>query len=462
MLQIYNSLTRQKEVFKPIDPNHIKMYVCGITVYDDCHIGHARTNVAFDVIVRYLRHRGYAVTFVRNITDIDDKIINRANHNNETTTQLCERTIASMHADFDALNIMRPDIEPKATETVEEIIDMIQTLEEKGYAYQADNGDVYYRVNRFEGYGKLSKQNLEALQSGSRVDIVEDKENPLDFVLWKPSKAGEPAWASPWGVGRPGWHIECSAMSKKFLGMNFDIHGGGSDLRFPHHENEIAQSEAANCCHFANYWVHSGMVQVNAEKMSKSLNNFFTIKEVMEVYHPEVLRFFLVSGQYRSEINYSTENLDHAKAAVDRLYTALRGCDLTAPLPSDAQNYIDLFKAAMDNDFNTPEALPVLFSLAKEVNRHRESNMLLASGYARLLQMLADVLGLLFGGAEAYFQGVAKEGSMSDADIQALIDERLEAKKAKNFARADEIRNQLTAQNIILEDTATGTLWKRG
>lgn len=462
MIQIYNSLTNQKEHFKPIDPNHIKMYVCGITVYDDCHIGHARTNVAFDVVVRYLRYRGYTVTFVRNITDIDDKIINRANLNCETTTQLCERTIASMHKDFDALNIMRPDIEPKATETVEEIIEMIKTLEDKGYAYQAKNGDVYYRVNRFDGYGKLSKQNLDALQSGSRVDVVDDKESPLDFVLWKPSKDNEPAWASPWGDGRPGWHIECSAMSKKFLGLNFDIHGGGSDLRFPHHENEIAQSEAANCCHFANYWVHSGMVQVDAEKMSKSLNNFFTIKEVMEVYHPDVLRFFLVSGQYRSEINYSTENLDHAKSAVDRLYTALRGCDLQAPLPHDAQRYIEMFESAMDNDFNTPEALPVLFALAKEVNRLRDSDMILASGYARLLKELAGVLGLLFTGADAYFQGVAKVGQMSDVEVQALIDERMVAKKNRDFARADEIREQLTQQKITLEDTAQGTLWKRG
>ena len=365
----YNSLSGKKEEFTPMIPNKINMYVCGITVYDDCHIGHARTNIAFDVIYRYLKYREFDIALVRNITDIDDKIIKRANENGESTTDLVERNIKAMHGVFGSLNILRPTSEPRATETIPEMVEMIETLIAKGFAYQGANGDVFFRVTKFDGYGKLSKQNLEALQQGARVEVSDVKENPMDFVLWKMAKAGEPAWDSPWGAGRPGWHIECSAMSKKLFGDTFDIHAGGSDLRFPHHENEIAQSEACNECTFANYWLHSGMVKVDAEKMSKSLNNFFTISEVLKDYHPEVVRYFLASTNYRSEINYSEQNLENAKTSVEKLFTALRGVEpVEVNLPEDASDYEDKFIKAMDNDFNTPEALAVLFSLAKEVN----------------------------------------------------------------------------------------------
>lgn len=456
----YNSLSGRKEEFKPIEPNKIKMYVCGITVYDDCHIGHARTNIAFDVINRYFKYRGFDVDFVRNITDIDDKIIKRANENGESTDQLVERTIQSMHDAFDSLNILRPTQEPRATQTIPEMIAMIKTLVKKGFAYQGASGDVFYRVTKFDGYGKLSKQNLEALEQGSRVDVVDEKENSMDFVLWKMAKEGEPAWDSPWGAGRPGWHIECSAMSKKLLGDTFDIHAGGSDLRFPHHENEIAQSEACNECTFANYWLHSGMVKVDAEKMSKSLNNFFTINEVLEEYHPEVVRYFLASTSYRSEINYSKENLENAKASVERLLNALRDIEpVEVNLPDDASQYEEKFIKAMDNDFNTPEALAVLFSLAKEINTLKTTNKYKASGYAYLLRKLCDVLGILFTDIEEYFQ---QGDSVDAAKIEMLIAERAQAKKDKNYARADEIRNELQAQGIVLEDSATGTTWKKG
>ncbi|MFC4893097.1 cysteine--tRNA ligase [Pseudofrancisella aestuarii] len=457
---LYNSLSGQKEEFKPIEPNKIKMYACGVTVYDDCHIGHARTYIAFDVINRYFKYRGYDVNLVRNITDIDDKIIKRANENNESTTDLVARNIKAMHDVFDKLNILRPTSEPRATETIPEMIAMISDLIDKGYAYQGTNGDVFYRVDKFDGYGKLSKQNLEALQQGSRVDVVEEKENPLDFVLWKMSKEGEPAWNSPWGAGRPGWHIECSAMSKKLLGKTFDIHAGGSDLRFPHHENEIAQSEACNECTFANYWMHSGMVKVNAEKMSKSLNNFFTIVDVLDEYHPEVIRYFLASTNYRSEINYSKENLDNAKASVERLFTALRDIEpVEVNLPDDAEEYEAKFIKAMDNDFNTPEALAVLFSLAKEINVLKTKSAYKASGYAFLLRKLCDVLGILFTSAEEYFNSATN----IDVDsIQNLIDERVKAKANKDYAEADKIRDDLLKQGIVLEDTAKGTIWKRG
>nr|WP_116964837.1 cysteine--tRNA ligase [Fastidiosibacter lacustris] len=462
-IYVYNSLSGKKELFQPITPRKLKMYVCGMTVYDDCHIGHARTQIAFDVILRYFRYCRYEVTYVRNITDIDDKIIKRANDNHESTNMLVERTIASMYEDLDRLNILRPDFEPRATQTIAEMCQMIKTLLEKGYAYVSSNGDVYYRVESFKGYGKLSKQSLESLRIGARVASNEQKENPLDFVLWKASKTNEPSWDSPWGKGRPGWHIECSAMSKKLLGNNFDIHAGGSDLRFPHHENEIAQSEAANDCTFANYWLHSGMVQVDAEKMSKSLNNFFTIKEVLNEYHPEVVRFFLISGQYRSEINYSKENLDQAKAAVERLYSALRGIEIMQidGLPDNKDEYIAAFKVAMDNDFNTPEALPVLFSLAKEINKYRASNIERATQYAHLLLQLANVLGILHYPAEAYFKH-SGENVLPDSEIEAMIQQRIEAKQKKDYASADNIRNTLAQSGIVLEDTGTGTLWKRG
>ncbi|WP_150464939.1 cysteine--tRNA ligase [Francisella sp. SYW-2] len=456
----YNSLSGKKEEFKPIEPNKIKMYACGVTVYDDCHIGHARTYIAFDVINRYFKYRGFDVTFVRNITDIDDKIIKRAKENGESTIELVDRNIKAMHEVFNKLNILKPSFEPKATETIPEMIAMIETLVEKGFAYQGANGDVFYRVAEFADYGKLSKQNLEALEQGSRVDVVEEKENPMDFVLWKKAKEGEPAWESPWGAGRPGWHIECSAMSKKILGDTFDIHAGGSDLRFPHHENEVAQSEACNDCKYVNYWLHSGMVKVNAEKMSKSLNNFFTIKEVLQEYHPEVIRYFLASTVYRSEINYSKENLDNAKASVERLFNALRDIEpIEVNLPDDANEYEEKFIKAMDNDFNTPEALAVLFSLAKEINTLKTTNKYKASGYAFLLRKLCDVLGILFTDTEDYF----KQGDGVDAsEIEKLIAERAQAKKDKNYARADEIRNELHNQGIILEDSATGTTWKKG
>ncbi len=461
-IYLYNSLSGKKEFFQPINPQKLKMYVCGMTVYDDCHIGHARTQIAFDVIVRYFRFCNYDVTYVRNITDIDDKIIKRANENGESTDALVERTIKSMYDDLDRLNILRPDFDPRATQTIPEMCQMIENLIDKGFAYAPGNGDVYYRVEAFKDYGKLSKQSLEHLRVGARIESNEQKENPLDFVLWKAAKAGEPSWDSPWGKGRPGWHIECSAMSKNLLGDNFDIHAGGSDLRFPHHENEIAQSEAANGCSFANYWLHSGMVQIDDEKMSKSLNNFFTIKEVLAEYHPEVVRFFLISGQYRSEINYSKENLDQAKAAVERLYTALRGIDVTENTIAlaEADRYINDFKQAMNNDFNTPEALPVLFAIAKEINKYRTNDQQKASGFAKLLLQLADVLGILKHSPDSYFKH-SGANDLSDEVIEHMIAERMDAKKNKDYAKADQIRQTLAEQGVLLEDSATGTIWKR-
>ncbi len=462
-IYLHNSLSGKKELFTPITPKKLKMYVCGMTVYDDCHIGHARTQIAFDVIVRYFRFCGFDVTYVRNITDIDDKIIKRANDNGESTDALVERTIKSMYDDLDRLNILRPDFDPRATETIPEMCKMIEVLINKGFAYAGGNGDVYYRVEKFEGYGKLSKQSLEHLHIGARIESNEDKQNPLDFVLWKASKPHEPSWESPWGKGRPGWHIECSAMSKKLLGDHFDIHAGGSDLKFPHHENEIAQSEAANSCTFANYWLHSGMVQVNEEKMSKSLNNFFIIKEVLAGYHSEVVRFFLISGQYRSEINYSKENLSQARSALERLYTAIRGIEIdeTTTLPEDREKYIDEFKAAMNNDFNTPEALPVLFALAREINKHRHDDMNQAASYARLLLMLSGVLGLLHCPVEEYFKN-SGDRTLANDEIDKLIAQRVAAKKNKDYRTADAIREELAKAGILLEDTPTGTVWKRG
>jgi cysteinyl-tRNA synthetase len=456
----YNSLSGKKKEFTPMVSNKINMYTCGVTVYDDCHIGHARTYIAFDIVNRYLKYRGYDVILVRNITDIDDKIIKRANENNESTTDLVERNIKAMHDVFDMLNILRPNAEPRATETIPEIIAMIETLIAKSFAYQGSNGDVYYRVTKFDAYGKLSKQNIEALQQGARVEVSENKKNPMDFVLWKIAKAGEPAWKSPWGEGRPGWHIECSAMSKKLFGDTFDIHAGGSDLKFPHHENEIAQSEACNKCTFANYWLHSGMVKVDAEKMSKSLNNFFTIVEVLKDYHPEVIRYFLASTNYRSGINYSEQNLENAKSSIDRIFTALRGIEpIEINLPEDASEYENKFIKAMDNDFNTPEALAVVFSLVKEINTFKSTNRYKTSGYAYLLRKLCDVLGILFTDIEEYFTQV---DGIDAQEIRQLIEERIQAKKNKDYARADEIRDQLQNQNILLEDFANGTTWKKG
>lgn len=464
MLQIYNNLTRQKEPFKPMVEGKVSMYVCGVTTYDLCHIGHARTYAAFDVINRYLKFRGYDVTYVRNITDIDDKIINRANENGEDFSELTERFIQEMYQDFDAIGLQRPDIEPRATRTMDEIIEMTQTLIEKGAAYATDNGDVYFHVPAFKDYGKLSKQDLTQLNAGERVDVSDIKKDPMDFALWKSSKPGEPAWDSPWGKGRPGWHIECSAMSKKCLGDTFDIHGGGSDLQFPHHENEIAQSECANGCTFANTWIHTGMVQVDKEKMSKSLGNFFTIRDVLKQYRPESVRYFLMSGHYRSQLSYSQANLESADASLERLYNALRGVDLelaTEEKLDILEQAQSRFTEAMDDDFNVPEAMPVLFDLAKEVNRLKASDMASAATIAVKLKELAGVLSLLQQDPESFLKSGAGDNDVSDEDIDSLIQQRLQARADKNWALADEIRDKLHAMNIELEDGAGGTSWRR-
>ncbi|GDY28248.1 cysteine--tRNA ligase [Agarivorans sp. Toyoura001] len=458
MLQIYNTLTRKKQAFKPLEEGKVGMYVCGVTIYDYCHIGHARTFAAFDTVARYLRWSGYELNFVRNITDVDDKIIKRAAENGESCEALTERFTDAMHADFDALNMLRPDIEPRVTTHMPEIIEVIEKLLANGHAYVADSGDVLFEVNTFADYGKLSLQNLEMLQAGARVEVEEDKRNPLDFVLWKSAKPGEPMWESPWGDGRPGWHIECSAMNMKHLGDVFDIHGGGSDLAFPHHENEIAQSCCAHKTNYVNYWMHSGMVQVDKEKMSKSLGNFFTIKDVLEVYDPETVRYFLLSGHYRSQLNYSEGNLKQSRSALERLYTALRGVELQDIAGEKAEVYRAQFKAAMDDDFNTPEALPVLFELAKEINRVKESDVKLAGQYASLLLELSSVLGVLNQDVDSFLQG----GHDSEvAEIEALIVARNEARANKDWAAADIARNRLSEMGIVLEDGAGGTTWRK-
>ncbi|MGL5410632.1 MAG: cysteine--tRNA ligase, partial [Shewanella sp.] len=394
MLKIYNSITRQKQEFKPINPGKVGMYVCGVTIYDLCHIGHGRTFVSFDMIVRYLRYAGYEVNFQRNITDVDDKIIKRANENNESCDALTERLIGEMHRDFDALNMLRPDFEPRATLHIAEIIEMVELLLERGHAYVAADGDVLFSVASYPDYGRLSGQNLDQLQAGARVEVDENKQNPMDFVLWKMSKPGEPTWESPWGPGRPGWHIECSAMNSKHLGLHFDIHGGGSDLQFPHHENEIAQSCCAHDTPYVNYWMHTGMVMVDREKMSKSLGNFFTIRDVLGHYDAETVRYFLLSGHYRSQLNYSEENLKQARAALERLYTAIKEVDLTVEA-APADEFVAKFNAAMDDDFNTPEAYSVLFDMVREINRLKTTDMQQASALAVTMKRLADVLGLL-------------------------------------------------------------------
>ncbi len=462
MLKIYDSLSQGKKEFKPIEPGKVRMYVCGITIYDYSHIGHARTFVAFDVIAKYLRFSGYDLRFIRNITDIDDKIIARANQNNESFSQLTQRFEKIMHQDFAALGMTKPDVEPKATESIGEIIEIIETLIEKDYAYQGANGDIYYHVPKFEEYGKLSKQNLEALQVGERVDVASDKRNSMDFVLWKMAKPGEPHWASPWGEGRPGWHIECSAMSKKCLGEHFDIHGGGSDLQFPHHENEIAQSEAANGCCFANTWIHTGMVQVDKEKMSKSLNNFFTIRDVLAQYRAESVRYFMVSSQYRSQLNYSEDNLKSADAGLERLYLSLRDLDLEElPEVSPENQYTVKFKKAMDDDFNTPEAIAVLFELAKEINRVKSEQPLEAIKLAAILITLGDVLGLLQQSPEVFLKSSVGGNDDDVALIEGLIVERNEARAAKDWAKADQIRDQFQQMGIVLEDKDGKTGWRR-
>ncbi|WP_028117511.1 cysteine--tRNA ligase [Ferrimonas senticii] len=458
MLQIYNTLTRQKEEFKPLQPGKVGMYVCGVTIYDRCHIGHARTYIAFDNVVRYLRSRGYEVNYIRNITDVDDKIINRAAENGESCEALVERFTNFMYEDFDALNLLRPNIEPTVTGHMPEIIAIIEKLVAKGHAYHASNGDVLFEVNTFNDYGKLSKQDLEQLQSGARVEVEEAKRNPMDFVLWKSAKPGEPQWDSPWGPGRPGWHIECSAMNGKHLGEVFDIHGGGSDLMFPHHENEVAQSCCAHNGKYVNYWMHSGMVQVNKEKMSKSLGNFFTISDVLKQYQAESVRYFLLSSHYRSQLNYSEENLAQAHSALERLYTALRG--VTAAESVDMESdYIVRFNTAMDDDINTAEALPVLFELAREINSAKGKDDAKASELAALLLHLAGVLGLLYQDPEIFLQGAGNDDEV--AKIEAWIKQRNDARAAKDWPKADEARDALNAMGIILEDGANGTTWRR-
>ncbi|MEL0634607.1 cysteine--tRNA ligase [Pseudoalteromonas carrageenovora] len=458
MVQIYNTLTRQKEQFKPMVEGKIDMYVCGITIYDYCHIGHARTFVGFDVIVRYLRHIGYDLKYVRNITDVDDKIIKRANENGESINDLTLRMTKAMHEDFDSLNMLRPDVEPTVTGHMDEIIEMVERLVAKGHAYVAADGDVLFDVSTFEQYGALSQQDLTMLQSGSRVEVAQDKDDPLDFVLWKKAKAGEPSWSSPWGEGRPGWHIECSAMSSKHLGEHFDIHGGGSDLQFPHHENEIAQSCCANNGKYVNTWIHTGMVQVNKEKMSKSLDNFFTVREVLKAYDAESVRYFLISGHYRSQLNYSQENLDQARSSLERIYTALRDvepveCDL------EGNEFVAKFRKAMNDDFNTPEALPVLFELAKELNRVKDTDTGQAGKLAFILRSLGEVLGVAQQAPEAFLQGGQDNDEV--ATIEALIVKRNEARAGKDWAAADEARDALNALGVILEDSAGKTTWRK-
>ncbi len=462
MLQIYNTLTRKKENFVPLAPGKVRMYVCGMTVYDYCHLGHARVLVVFDMVQRWLRTSGFEVTYVRNVTDIDDKIIQRAARNGESVASLTTRFIDALHDDEARLGVERPAHEPRATQFVPAMVAMIDRLVGKGLAYPAANGDVYYAVREFPAYGRLSGKTLADLRAGERVEVDANKRDPLDFVLWKAAKPGEPSWESPWGPGRPGWHIECSVMSEHYLGEHFDIHGGGQDLQFPHHENEIAQSEGAHDHIFVNYWMHNGFVRVDNEKMSKSLGNFFTVREVLERFDPEVVRFFILRAHYRSPLNYSDTHLEDARQALTRLYTALRGHPL-APRPIDWEEpFAARFKAAMDDDFATPDAIAVLFDLAGEVNRTGSPDL------AMLLRALGAVLGLLARSPEAYLQGAASEvggdpalAGPSPQEIEALIAQRLAARRHRDFARADQIRAELASRGILLEDGSSGTTWRR-
>ncbi|HIG64676.1 MAG TPA: cysteine--tRNA ligase [Methyloprofundus sp.] len=460
MLKIYNTLTRSKEIFTPRVAGKVGMYVCGMTVYDYCHIGHARVMVVFDIAARYLRYSGYDLTYVRNITDIDDKIIKRAQENNEQIVDLTERFIDAMHDDERALAVLPPDIEPRATKSMDDIILMITGLFEKGLAYTGTNGDVFYAVDKFPGYGALSGKKLDELQAGERVEVDQAKKNPFDFVLWKKAKVDEPYWNSPWGRGRPGWHIECSAMATRCLGNHFDIHGGGMDLQFPHHENEIAQSEGATGGKFVNVWMHNGFVRINEEKMSKSLGNFFTVREVLKQYRPEVIRFFVLSSHYRSPLNYSDEQLDDAGMALTRLYTALRGVAIITGLST---RYSERFKQAMDDDFNTPVAVAVLFDMARELNKEKNNNSELASQLAGELKELSSVLGILQDDPESFLQAgdTVQEGGLAEQEIELFIEQRIQAKQNKDWALADKIRDDLKQQGIVLEDVATGTSWRR-
>lgn len=461
MLKIYNTLTNQKEVFKPIDPSKVGIYVCGMTVYDFCHMGHARVLVMFDVITRHLRRNFKDVKYIRNITDIDDKIIGRAIENNEDIFSLTKRFIDAMHEDEIALGVISPDIEPKATDSIEQMINMIELLIKNRLAYQGKNGDVFYSVRKFKNYGKLSGKNLDDLESGARVDIESNKEDPLDFVLWKMAKPNEPKWPSPWGDGRPGWHIECSAMSTHFIDDHFDIHGGGMDLTFPHHENEIAQSEGATGCKFVNTWMHVGFVNINDEKMSKSLNNFFTIRDILEKYDGETLRYFLISSHYRSPLNFSNTNIDSAKSALKRLYTATRGLSDNVSINYVSNNnldYEDRFNSALNDDFNTPIAISILFEIAKQINVERLNDLKKANALSQLLKKLANFLGILEYDADEYL----KQGSeLSENEILDKISKREQARLSKDFAMSDQVRDELLEFGIILEDTADGTTWRR-
>jgi cysteinyl-tRNA synthetase len=453
MLEIHNSLGRTKQQFVPLGAGEVRMYVCGMTVYDYLHLGHARMLVVFDVVARYLRASGYRVTYVRNITDIDDKIIKRATENAESIQALTERFIRANEDDFAALGLLKPEHEPRATHSIPGMIRMIEALIARGHAYAAANGDVYYDVSSFEGYGRLSGKDPRDLRAGARVEVDEAKDDPLDFVLWKAAKAGEPSWDSPWGKGRPGWHIECSVMSTELLGTRFDIHGGGEDLQFPHHENEIAQSEGANGVHFVNYWMHNAFVQVDKEKMSKSLGNFFTVRDILKKYDPEVVRFFILRAHYRSPLNHSDANLDDAKNALGRLYTALKDSTIAAAAKVEwGEPHARRFKAAMDDDFGTPEAVAVLFELANRVNSAEKH-------LAGQLKALGGVLGLLQRSPESFLQG--KPAGVSEEWIAAKIAEREAARKRKDYAEADRIRKDLLEKAIVLEDVAGRTTWRR-
>lgn len=462
MLKIYNTLSRSKQEFKPIHAGKIGMYVCGITVYDLCHIGHGRTFVAFDVIARYLRYRGYEVHYVRNITDIDDKIIMRAKENKQTIQQLTGQMVSEMHRDFASLGILPPDVEPRATDHIAEIIDLTQQLLDKGHAYIASNGDVMFDVLTDSTYGQLSRQDLQQLQAGARVEVVDSKKNPIDFVLWKMAKANEPGWASPWGLGRPGWHIECSAMNGKHLGNHFDIHGGGADLMFPHHENEIAQSTCAHDQQYVNYWIHSGMVMVDREKMSKSLGNFFTVRDVLQHYDAETVRYFLMSGHYRSQLNYSEDNLNQARASLERLYTALRHQQVLSQQDSEiCDDYKQRFIEAMDDDFNTPEAYSVLFDLARDINRLKAEQPQQAQLLAAQLRHLGGILGILQQDPQQFLQSASSGVDDDVALIESLIKMRDTARAESNWAQADIARDKLNELGIIVEDSAAGSSWRR-
>ena len=460
MLKIFNTLTGEKQEFKPIEPGKVRMYVCGMTVYDYCHVGHARVMVVFDMVARYMRSIGLEVNYVRNITDIDDKIIKRANENDEDISELTGRFIDAMNEDAAALGVKSPDAEPKATEHMSQIISMIETLIENKYAYAADNGDVFYDVSAFDGYGKLSGKVIDDLRAGERVQVQEAKDDPLDFVLWKASKPNEPSWDSPWGPGRPGWHIECSAMSTHCLGDHFDIHGGGQDLQFPHHENEIAQSEAATGKTFVNVWMHNGFVRVDDEKMSKSLNNFFTVREVLKQYKPEEIRFFILASHYRSPLNYSLGNLDEARAALKGLYTSLRGIETNDEIDED---YLARFNEVMDDDFNTPKSVALLHELARETNRNKDSDMPRAQILASTLKTLSGTLGLLQESPDDFLKRGAGSGTsgLTDDEIQSLITQREQARKDKDFTESDRIRDLLSSEGIALEDSSDGTIWQR-